>query len=97
MECSSSPTSGTRFSLVGGFIALTCVQSVRLGASDAMGAGFGLAAAELMQVCGVAGSSPWLVRLPRAELGVMWFLVPVLLDGPVLAYTYSCVGVFIAA
>ena len=59
--------------------------------------GCGLAAAEPVQVCGVAGSSPWLVRLPRAELGVMWFLVPVLLDGPVLAYTYSCVGVFIAA
>ena len=33
-----------------------------------MGAGFGLAAAELMQVCGVAGSVSWLVGAPPADM-----------------------------
>lgn len=67
-ECSSSPTSGKTFSLVRGFFALTCVQSLCGGVSDARGAGFGLAAAEPMQVCGVAGSVSWLVGTPPAGL-----------------------------
>ncbi len=29
-----------------------------------------------LQVCGVAGSSPWLVGLPRAVAGFVRFLVP---------------------
>ena len=37
--------------------------------SDARCAGSGLAAAEPIQVCGVAGSSPWLVSIPPAVTG----------------------------
>lgn len=38
-EDSSSPTSGTAYPLVRGAFALTCVQSLRWGASDAIGGG----------------------------------------------------------
>ena len=58
LECSSSPTSGTTFSLVRGDFVLTCVQSLGWGDSDAVGAGFGLAAVEPMQGVG------WRVIVP---------------------------------
>jgi hypothetical protein len=60
---------GHSISLVRGDFALTCVQTLRWRASDANSAGFGLAAAGPMQVCGVVGSSPWLVGLPPAVSG----------------------------
>jgi hypothetical protein len=63
-----------------------------VASSDGLGRGLWLAAAEPMQVCGVAGSSPWLVGLPPAVSGFLLFLVPVLSGGPGLAYTYSCAG-----
>ena len=46
------------------------LTKLALGASDATGAGFGLAAAEPMQVCGVAGSVSWLVGAPPADIGL---------------------------
>jgi hypothetical protein len=69
LEPGSSPTSGTAYPVVRGDFALTCVQTLRWRASDANSADFGLAAARSMQVCGVAGSSPWLVGLPPAVSG----------------------------
>lgn len=45
-----------------------------------------------IQVCGLVGSSPWLVGLPPAVGGVLQFLVPVLSCGPGVAYTHSWTG-----
>jgi hypothetical protein len=91
-ECSSSPTSGTVFSLVRGEFALTCVQNLIRVALTGWAAGCSLAAAGPVQVCGVAGSSLWLVGLPPAVSGFLRFLVPVMLSRPVVAYTYSWAG-----
>ena len=91
-EDSSSPTSGTVFSLVRGDFALTCVQSLRSRRLTGWVAGWGLAAAEPIQVCGVTGSRPWLVGLPPAVSGFLRFLLPVLSGGPGVAYTCSCIG-----
>jgi hypothetical protein len=91
-ERGSSPTSGTVFSLVRGIVALTCVQSLRWGASNATSAGFSLAAAEPMQCVGwrVQVRGWWSFRV--LTLSFLRFLFPVLLGGPALAYIYSCRG-----
>ncbi len=67
-ECGSSPTSGTAFPLVRGVFALTCVQSLWSGPSDARLAGCGLAAAVAGEGVWVAGSGSWLMG-PRLALG----------------------------
>jgi hypothetical protein len=71
LECSSSPTSGTGYPLVRGLFALTYVQSLRWRRLTGWFAGWGLAAAEPMQVCGVAGSVSWLVGAPPAVVGLV--------------------------
>lgn len=66
LECGSSPTSGTTSSLVRGDFALTCVQSLWSRRLTGWFAGWLLAAAEPMRVCGGTGSRPWLMGLPPA-------------------------------
>jgi hypothetical protein len=60
-EFSSSPTSGTTFSLVRGDFASTCVQSWWSRRSAGWCAGCGLAAAMAYSLVWVAGSGSWLV------------------------------------
>ena len=69
-ECSSSPTSGTTYSLVRGDFALTCVQSLRSRRLTGWVAGCGLTAAVACSGVWVAGSSPWLVGPPPAVVGL---------------------------
>ena len=40
----------------------------------------------------MAGSESWLVDAPPAARGFLWFLVPVLLGGPGVAYTFHVSG-----
>ncbi|GGI02509.1 hypothetical protein GCM10007170_44410 [Arthrobacter liuii] len=60
---------------------MSCIQSLIFVAPTGEFAGYGLAAAGPVQVCGVAGPSPWLLGLPPAVAGFQWYLVPVLSGG----------------
>lgn len=60
---------------------------------DARCAGCGLAAAEPLHVCGVAGSASWLVGLPPAVTGFLRFLVPVVSGwAGVVLHQFMCRG-----
>src|SRR5687767_508506 len=76
--CSSSPTSGTVYSLVRGDFALTFVRSLWSRLLTGWFAGCGLAAAVACSSVWVSGLVPWLVGAPPAVGGVLRFLFPVL-------------------
>ena len=71
LEPGSSPTSGTTFSLVRGDYALTCVQTCRRIVWRVGWRAVAWPPRWHIQVCGVAGSGPWLMGPPPASVGFL--------------------------